>query len=93
MIVLTVSPVGYSSRGQLFDATIDDRLIVARSPVPFCEACRVLLADGLVTPETPIALRGKTVFAEWQPWKADQMHPVKPSMRQNAEGGMAGACA
>jgi hypothetical protein len=45
-LVLTVAPAGYSSRGQQFDATLDGRLIVARSPTPLCDACRVLPAEG-----------------------------------------------
>jgi hypothetical protein len=57
-IVLTVSPSlssdgtrAYGERGQLFSGRIDDRLIVKRTPTPFCAAARVLLAEG-VKPST-----------------------------------------
>jgi hypothetical protein len=46
----------YSTRGQLFDARVDGRLIVKRSTTPFCDACRVLLAEG-IAPGTPIVMR------------------------------------
>jgi hypothetical protein len=56
-IILTVTPAGYSARNQLFDATVDGRLTVARAATPLCDACRVLLAEGIVTPETRIVAR------------------------------------
>jgi hypothetical protein len=36
----------YSTRGQLFDGRVGDRFVVKRSTTPFCDAARVLLADG-----------------------------------------------
>jgi hypothetical protein len=56
-VTITVSPVGYSTRGRLFDARLDGRLIVARSPIPLCDACRLLLAEAIATPETRVAMR------------------------------------
>src|SRR5260370_1144696 len=53
MIVLVVSPSlnadgrkAYSTRGQLFDGKVDGRSVVKRSTTPFCDAARVLLAEG-----------------------------------------------
>ena len=53
-IVLVVSPSlnvdgrkAYSTRGQLFDGKVDRRVIVKRSTTPFCDAARVLLAEGV----------------------------------------------
>jgi hypothetical protein len=46
----------YSTRGQLFDATIDSRLIVTRSTQPLLDGCRVLIAEG-VDPATRIVMR------------------------------------
>jgi len=62
-IVLIVSPSlnedgrkAYSTRGQLFDGAIDRRSIVKRSTTPFCDAARVLLADG-IDPATKLVMR------------------------------------
>jgi hypothetical protein len=62
-IVLTVSPSlngdgrkAYSTRGQLFDGKIDGRFVVKRSTTPFCDAARVLLAEG-VRPEAKLVMR------------------------------------
>jgi hypothetical protein len=62
-IVLTVVPSlnsdsrkAYSERGQLFDAAVDGRCIVKRSPTPFCEAARALLREG-VRPDTKLVMR------------------------------------
>jgi hypothetical protein len=56
-IVLVVSPSlnvdgrkAYSTWGQLFDGKVDGRFVVERSTTPFCDAARVLLAEG-VRPE------------------------------------------
>ena len=46
----------YSSRGQLFDGSIDGRRIVKRSTTPFCDAARVLLAEG-IKPDTILVMR------------------------------------
>jgi hypothetical protein len=56
-IVITVRPNGYGTRGQLYDAMAADRLVVRRSATPLLDACRALLAEGVVTPETPVAMR------------------------------------
>ena len=52
-IVITVAPSRdpdghrvHSTRGQLFDGAVDGRRVVARSPTPFTDAARVLLAAG-----------------------------------------------
>jgi hypothetical protein len=62
-IVLVVSPSinadggkAYSTRGQLFDGSVDGRRIVKRSTVPFCDAARALLSDG-IKPETTLVMR------------------------------------
>jgi len=62
-VVLVVSPSlnaegrkAYSTRGQLFDGTVDGRSIVKRSTTPFCDAARVLLGEG-VDPATKIVMR------------------------------------
>jgi hypothetical protein len=62
-IVLVVSPSmnpdggkAYSTRGQLFDGSVDNRRIVKRSTTPFCDAARVLLAEG-VRPDTKFVMR------------------------------------
>jgi hypothetical protein len=55
-IVLTVSPVGYSTRGRLFDATVDGRMIVSRSLQPLLDGARALLAEG-AEPMTRLATR------------------------------------
>src|SRR5258706_8864851 len=61
--VLIVSPSlnadgrkAYSTRGQLFDGSVDGRSVVKRSTTPFCDAVRVLLAEG-VRPETVFVMR------------------------------------
>jgi hypothetical protein len=46
MIVLTVSPSGYSNRGALFDGTVDGWSIVTRSSQPMFDGARSLLANG-----------------------------------------------
>jgi len=62
-VVLVVSPSlnvdgrqAYSTRGQLFDGAIDCRCIAERSTTPFCDAARVLLAEG-VRPEAKLVMR------------------------------------
>jgi hypothetical protein len=62
-IVLTVSPSlnaegrkAYSTRGQLFDGKVDGRTVVKRSTTPFCDAARVLLAEG-IKPDTVLVMR------------------------------------
>jgi len=52
-IIIVVSPSidaegrrAHSGRGQLFDGRVDGRIIVERSPTPFCDGARVLLAEG-----------------------------------------------
>jgi hypothetical protein len=119
MIVVIVKPSrrddgskACSSRGQLFNGTVDGRLIVSRTTQPMLDACRILAGEG-VDPSTRVAMRhegqdhdalrltigatakltvatirGKTVFAKWQPWKAEQTHLEAPSMRQNEEAGV-----
>jgi hypothetical protein len=51
MIHLMVRPVGYSSRGQLFEGIAvlagANRLVVARSIQPLLDAARVLFSDGI----------------------------------------------
>jgi hypothetical protein len=61
-IIITVTPAlnadgsrANSTRGPLFDSTIDGRSIVHRSTTPFCDSARALLAEG-VTPSTPISM-------------------------------------
>ena len=46
----------YSTRGQLFDSKVGDRCLVKRSATPFCDAARVLLAEG-IKPETVFVMR------------------------------------
>lgn len=36
---------GLFRSGQLFDGRVDRRILVKRSPTPFCDAARVLLAE------------------------------------------------
>jgi hypothetical protein len=62
-MVVVVSPSlnadgrkAYSTRGQLFDGAVDGRRIVKRSTTPFCEAARVLLAEG-IKPDTAFVMR------------------------------------
>jgi hypothetical protein len=62
-IVLVVSPSlnadgrrAYSTRGQLFDGKVDGRFVVKRSTTPFCDAARVLLAEG-IRPDTALVMR------------------------------------
>jgi len=62
-IILTVAPAlnpdgrrAYSSRGPLFVGMIGDRRIVERSPQPFVDAARALLAEG-ISPDTRLAMR------------------------------------
>jgi hypothetical protein len=52
-LVIVVEPVGHRGR---FRAGLDGRVLVASSRTPFCDAARVLLADG-VAPPTRIVLR------------------------------------
>jgi hypothetical protein len=53
---MTIWPVGYSNRRQLFDGAVDGRIIVTRSTQPLLEGCRALVAEG-IDPATPIAMR------------------------------------
>jgi hypothetical protein len=100
MIIMTVRPSrrddgskAWSSRGQLFEGTVDGRLIVSRTTQPMLDACRILAGEGVdlltrvaIRPEgqdhdalrstigaaaklTVTTIRGKTVFAKWQPWR------------------------
>ena len=49
-IVLVVFPSPgkiYNIRGQLFDGKVEGRRIVRRSTTPFCDAARILLAEGI----------------------------------------------
>jgi hypothetical protein len=62
-VVLVVSPSlnvdgrkAYSTRGQLFDGKVDGRFVVERSTTPFCDAARVLLAEG-ADPATRFIMR------------------------------------
>jgi len=62
-IVLVVSPSfnsdgrkAYSTRGQLFDGKVDGRCVVKRSTTPFCDAARMLLAEG-ANPATRFIMR------------------------------------
>jgi hypothetical protein len=62
-VVLVVSPSlntdgrkAFSTRGQLFDGRVGDRLVVKRSTAPLCDAARVLLAEG-VDPATGVVMR------------------------------------
>jgi len=56
----------YSSRGQLFDAAVGDRVLLTRSITPFCDAARTLLADG-IDPETKIVMYyDENLFASLQ---------------------------
>jgi hypothetical protein len=62
-LTLTVTPSrnpdgrrAYSNRGQLFDAAIDDTIVVRRSTQPFLDGCRTLIAAG-ADPDTPVAMR------------------------------------
>jgi hypothetical protein len=62
-IVLTVIPsreadgrCAYSTRGQLFDAAVDGRVITKRSTIPLLEAARVLAGEG-VAPRTRLVMR------------------------------------
>ncbi len=53
----------YSTRGQLFDGKVDGRCIVERSTTPFCDAARVLLAEG-VRPEAKLVMRHADSLAD-----------------------------
>jgi hypothetical protein len=62
-IVLVVMPSlnvdgrkAYSTRGQLFDGKVEGRRIVKRSTIPFCDAARALLAEG-INPDTVLVMR------------------------------------
>ena len=48
--------IATTTRGQLFDGKVDGRWVVKRSTTPFCDAARVLLAEG-VRPETVLVMR------------------------------------
>jgi hypothetical protein len=37
----------YGSQGQLFDATVDGRMVALRTATPFVDAARVLLGEGV----------------------------------------------
>jgi hypothetical protein len=52
-VVIVVSPStnaagqrSYSKRGPLFDGRVDGRLVIERSPAPFCDGARTVLAEG-----------------------------------------------
>jgi hypothetical protein len=69
-VVLVVSPSlnaegrkAYSTGGQLFDGKVDGRTVVKRSTTPFCDAARVLLAEG-VRPEAKIVMRHSRSLAD-----------------------------
>jgi hypothetical protein len=62
-IVLVVSPSlnidgrkAYSTRGQLFGGKVDGRFVAERSATPFCDAARVLFAEG-IKPDTVLVMR------------------------------------
>ena len=62
-IVLVVSPSlnidgrkAYSTRGQLFGGKVDGRFVAERSTTPFCDAARVLFAEG-IKPDTVLVMR------------------------------------
>jgi len=46
----------YSTRGKLFDGKVDGRRIVKRSAMPFCDAARALLEEG-IDPDTVFVMR------------------------------------
>jgi hypothetical protein len=46
----------YSTRGQLFDGTVDGRMIVNRSTQPMLDGARALLAEG-ADPATRLVMR------------------------------------
>jgi hypothetical protein len=48
----------YSTRGQLFDGYVGERLVVSRSSQPMLDACRVLATEG-VDPSAPVVMRHK----------------------------------
>jgi hypothetical protein len=52
-LVIIVDPVGHRGR---FRAQLDERVLVASSRTPFCDAARVLVAEGF-DPATRIAMR------------------------------------
>jgi hypothetical protein len=56
MIVLIVSLAGYTTRGPVYDGTMDGATIVTRSTTPFFDAARVLLAKG-VAPDMALVMR------------------------------------
>jgi hypothetical protein len=63
VIILTVLPSldadgrkCYGERGALFDGSVNNRRIVRGSPTPFCNAARVLLAEG-IKPGTTLIIR------------------------------------
>jgi len=62
-VVLVVSPSltpegkkAYSTRGQLFDGRVGDRVLVRRSTTPFCDAARILLAED-IDPDIILVMR------------------------------------
>jgi hypothetical protein len=56
MIVLIVSLAGYTTRGPVYDGTMDGATIVTRSTTPFFDAARVLLAKGMA-PDMALVMR------------------------------------
>jgi hypothetical protein len=46
----------YSGRGPLYDGKIYGRVVITRSTQPLCDACRVLIAEGMAS-ETRIVMR------------------------------------
>ncbi len=85
MIIVTVKPNGYSSRGQLFDAFVNDRPIGRRSPMPLLDACRVLLADG-VDPATRVVMRHST-RADLDALRSTVGAAAKLTVKQETEDG------
>jgi hypothetical protein len=50
------SRAAYSGRGPLYDGKIYGRVVITRSTQPLCDACRVLIAEGMA-PDTRIIMR------------------------------------
>jgi hypothetical protein len=62
-IIIAVTPArepdgrkAYATRGQLFDGTVDGRVIITRSAQPLLDGCRVLLAEG-IDPRMRVVMR------------------------------------
>jgi hypothetical protein len=87
----------YSTRGQLFDGYVSERLVVSRSTQPLLDACRVLAREG-VDPSTRVVMRHagqeynamrSTVGAATKLTVSDRKGPPAFGVRQPFKGSQA----